>query len=98
MSAATWKTFLELVRASAPDLIAAAAIAGFAGLRRAEIHAQQWEDINLKEKFLRVTKGKRGTPARRLVPLSDAAVEWLMLIAVCGIGSRRRPLRLATIY
>ena len=78
INAETWARLLRLVHATAPDLIATAAIAGFCGLRRSELHAQEWEDINLAEKFLRVTKGKRGTPARRLVPLCDAAIEWLM--------------------
>jgi integrase len=81
INAATWAKFLELVRAKAPADLAVAVVAGFCGLRRAEIHGQVWEDIDLAEKFLRVTKAKRGTPARRLVPLCDAAIEWLML---CG--------------
>jgi integrase len=40
--------------------------------------AQKWDDINLKERHLRVTKAKARTPARRLVTLPPAAVEWLM--------------------
>jgi integrase len=79
VNVATWQKFIELIRAKDPELISVAAIAGFCGLRRVEIHGQTWEDINLEEKFLRVTKGKRGTPARRLVPLCPAAIEWLML-------------------
>jgi integrase len=79
ISAATWARVLELVRATAPELIACAVGAGFCGLRRNEIHGQTWEDINLEQRFLRVTKAKRGTPARRLLPLSEAAVQWLLL-------------------
>ncbi len=79
ISAATWAQFLSLIRGQHPDLLATAVTAGFCGLRRNEIHGQTWQDINLAERFLRVTTAKRGTPARRLVPLSDAAVEWLML-------------------
>lgn len=79
INASIWANLLELVRATDPDLIAVATVAGFCGLRRSEIHAQKWEDVNLEEKFLRVSYAKRGTPARRLVPLCDAAVEWLML-------------------
>jgi len=79
ISAATWARFLEFIRSDHQDHLAAAVLAGFCGLRRSEIHGQKWEDVNLAEKFLRVTKAKRGTPAWRLVPLSDAAVEWLML-------------------
>lgn len=79
INSATWAKVLELARVKAPELLATAIAAGFCGLRRNEIHAQTWEDVNLKEKFLRVSKAKRGTPARRLVPLSDAAVEWFLM-------------------
>jgi len=79
ISATTFSEVLELIRAKAPEDLPALVLAGFCGLRRGEIHGQTWADVNLKEKFVRVTKAKRGTPARRLVPLSDAAVEWLML-------------------
>ena len=79
INSATWGSVLEFTRTKSPELLATAIVAGFCGLRRNEIHAQTWEDVNLKEKFLRVTKAKRGTPARRLVPLCDAAVEWLVL-------------------
>ena len=48
-------------------------------MRPAEIHGQTWEDISLERKNLPVTAVKRGTPARRIVLLCDAAVEWLML-------------------
>lgn len=78
INSSTWGHVLEFVRTKDPELLATAIAAGFCGLRRNEIHAQTWEDVNLKEKFLRVTKAKRGTPARRLVPLSDAAVEWFV--------------------
>ncbi|MBW7893690.1 MAG: site-specific integrase [Opitutaceae bacterium] len=72
-----------------PDYLPALVLAGFAGMRRSEIHDQKWDDINLAGGHLRVTKGKRGTPSRRLVPLCPAAVEWLMLAPdrtewVCG--------------
>ncbi len=79
IGSATWATFLEMIRVTDSGLLAPATIAGFCGLRPVEIHGQTWEDVNLAEKFLRVTRGKRGTPSRRLVPLCDAAVEWLML-------------------
>ncbi len=76
---ATWRTLLEHFRANDAKLLPALVLAGFCGMRRAEIHGQTWEDISLERKNLRVTAVKRGTPARRMVPLCDAAVEWLML-------------------
>lgn len=74
----TWAALLTHFRANFPDYLAPLVVAGFCGLRRGEIHAQTWEDISLDRKNLRVTQGKRGTPARRMVPLCNAAVDWLM--------------------
>jgi integrase len=70
---------LELMRTEHPEYLAAAVVAGFCGLRRSEVHAQTWSDVNLERGFLRVTKAKRNTPAKRLVPIPPAAIEWLML-------------------
>ena len=78
---ATWAALLTYFRAKYPQHLAALVVAGFCGLRRGEVHAQTWEDISIERMNLRVTAGKRGTPARRMVPLSDAAVAWL---AVCA--------------
>lgn len=79
ISAETFGKLLEHFRALHPELLPALVLSGFCGMRRDEVHGQTWEDINLAERFVRVTKAKRGTPARRLVPLSPAAVEWLLL-------------------
>jgi len=89
ISPQTYAKLLNHFRAHHPEYLPALVLAGFCGMRRGEIHAQVWEDINLQSGHLRVTKGKRGTPARRLVPLCPAAVEWLMLTTdrtelVCG--------------
>jgi integrase len=78
---ATWAALLAYFRAKFPQYLAPLVVAGFCGLRRAAVHAQIWEDISTDRKNLRVTQGKRGTPARRMVPLSAAAVAWL---AVCA--------------
>ena len=73
----TWAALLTYFRAHFPAYLAPLVVAGFCGLRRGEIHAQTWEDISLDRKNLRVTSAKRGTPARRMVPLCDVAVKWL---------------------
>lgn len=73
-------TLLERHRGD-PELLASLVLAALCGLRRAEVHEQTWEDIDLGNRVLRVSKAKRGTPSRRMVPLSDAAVDWLLL---CG--------------
>lgn len=73
----TFARLLALVQADHPDHLAVAVMAGFTGLRRSELHAQTWEDIDLKRGILRVTSAKKGTVAYRLVHLCPAAVEWL---------------------
>ncbi len=79
IDAKTFHALLEHIREHHQEYLGALVIAGFCGLRRAEVHLQQWEDVNLERKFVRVSAAKRNTPARRLVPLSDAAVHWLTL-------------------
>jgi len=73
-----FRATLRLIQAKSPSYIPALVVACFCGLRRAEVHGQDWRDIELERKFVRVTRAKKGTPARRLVPLPDAAIEWLM--------------------
>src|SRR5258708_846983 len=75
----TFEGLLEFFRKKHPEYLAALVIAGFCGLRRAEVHQQLWSDMNLERSFLRVTKAKRNTPAHRLVALAPAAVEWLLI-------------------
>lgn len=79
IDAETWAGLLTYFRDKFPEYLAPLVVAGFCGLRRGEIHAQTWEDISLDRKNLRVTAAKRGTPARRMVPLCAAAVAWLDL-------------------
>lgn len=79
ISTETFAALLAFIRKEHFDDLPALVLAGFCGLRRSEIHDQTWEDVNLDEKHVHVTKAKQGTPARRLVPLSDAAFAWLKL-------------------
>jgi integrase len=74
----TLRAVLRIIRDKAPHYLPALVMAAFCGLRRAEVHGQDWKHIELERKFVRVTQGKKGTPARRLVPLCDAAIEWLV--------------------
>jgi integrase len=62
-----------------PTYLPAVIVTGFCGLRSSEAHAQKWEDIDLSEGYLNVTKAKEGTPAHRYVKLCDAAKAWLSL-------------------
>lgn len=68
----------DLVKSKAPDYLPVLALAAYCGLRRAEVHGQDWKDIVIEREFVRVTAAKPGTPARRLVPLPSAAVPWLV--------------------
>lgn len=79
INADTFERLLAFFRGKHPEYLPALVLAGFTGLRRSEIHDQLWSDINLAAGHLKVTKAKRGTPSRRLVPLCQAAAEWLML-------------------
>ncbi len=79
MKLSDWRKSLELIRKEAPDLLGHLVLGGFCGLRRSELMAQKWADIDLKRGHLRVTKAKPRTPARRLVPISAAARKWLEL-------------------
>ena len=74
----TFRAVLRIIRDKAPHYLPALVMAAFCGLRRAEVHGQDWKHVELERKFVRVTQGKKGTPARRLVPLCDSAVEWLL--------------------
>jgi integrase len=79
LSVQNFAELLRLIRDRHPTYLAVTVLAGFAGLRRAELHAQSWENIDLGRSLLRVTKAKKNTPQDRLVHLSPAAVEWLVL-------------------
>jgi integrase len=68
---------LSTIREKAPHYLPALILAAHCGLRRSEIHGQRWEDIELDRHHARVSTAKKGTPARRLVPLSDVAIDIL---------------------
>lgn len=75
---------LLMLKTDHPDHLAAAVLAGFCGLRREEVHAQRWSDVNLKAGKLAVSAVKEGTPSERLVEIPPAAVEWLRLCDQSG--------------
>jgi integrase len=69
---------LKLMQKEHPAYLATTVLAGFAGLRRTELHAQTWQQIDLKRGLLTVTKAKRNTPSMRIVHLCPAAIDWLL--------------------
>jgi integrase len=79
ISSDVFRKLLAHFKAEHSEYLGALVVAGFCGLRRAEVHAQQWADINIERGFVRISKAKRNTPSMRLVSLSPAAIEWLLL-------------------
>ena len=68
----------EMLEACRPELIPWLTIAAFAGLRTAEIRRLDWKDVNLDRRMVTVQAQGAKTRSRRVVPLCDAAVRWLL--------------------
>ena len=67
----------EILRVARPEITTWLAIAGFAGLRTAELQRLDWRDVNLKERHIEVTAAKSKTASRRLVPMTENLLAWL---------------------
>lgn len=67
----------DLLKALEPRARFYAALGAFSGLRRSELHALEWEDVNLDRGYITVAAHKAKTAARRLVPISDNLRRWL---------------------
>lgn len=102
ITAETFEALLRWTASNHPGKLSSLVLSGFCGLRRSEVQSQDWKDIHLDRGHLRVTKGKKGTPARRLVPVCDAAQAWLAKSAqpagpVCPDGDEADQLRTAAV-
>ena len=69
--------FDEILNVARLEMVPWLAIAGFAGLRSAEIQRLDWREINLKERHIEITANKAKTAARRLAPVTDNLAAWL---------------------
>jgi len=69
--------FAALLHAASPGFLPALAIAGFAGLRSAEIQRLEWSDVDLRSRFITVSASKAKTASRRTVPICAALAAWL---------------------
>jgi integrase len=69
---------LEFTAVRYPQYLAALVLAGFCGMRRGEVHTQVWDDIDMTAGTVTVTKAKPRTPADRIIPLCQSALEWLL--------------------
>ena len=67
----------ELLVTARPELVPWLAIAGFAGLRSAELQRLDWSEVNLVERHIEITAKKAKTAARRLTPITDNLAAWL---------------------
>jgi integrase len=67
----------EILTAARPEMVPWLAIAGFAGLRTAEILRLDWSEINLMERHIEIKASKAKTAARRLAPITDNLALWL---------------------
>lgn len=67
----------EMLSVSRPEMVPWLAIAGFAGLRSAEITRLDWSEVNLVERYIEIKASKSKTAARRLVPITDNLAQWL---------------------
>lgn len=77
VTAAQLRRAFALLKKKGPQYVPALTLASLCGLRRAEVHGQTWEHIDLERKLLRVSAAKPNTPAHRLVPIPAAGVAWL---------------------
>jgi integrase len=71
--------FERLLRAADVRLQPIFALSAFAGLRPAEVYRLNWEAINFQERLISVSAKTSKTASRRLVPISDNLLEWLLL-------------------
>jgi len=71
----------EILNAARPEMVPWLAIAGFAGLRSAELQRLDWSEINLMERHIEIKASKAKTAARRLAPITDNLAAWLTIFA-----------------
>ena len=68
---------LRMAKDTDVEMVPALAIGLFAGLRRSEIFALDWSEIDQEHRTLEVKGIKAKTRQRRLVSMADNLVEWL---------------------
>ena len=71
----------RLLDSGTPDILPYIAIGLFAGLRRAEIHRLDWNEIDFESGLIEVTAAKSKTAKRRFVTMQPNLREWLLPIA-----------------
>ena len=74
---ATLTACLNVIVERHKHYVPALVLATLCGLRRSEIHGQDWKDIHLDRRLMRVTAAKPGTAQNRMVPICDRAAYYL---------------------
>ena len=75
--------FASLLGNASADLKPYWVLAGFCGIRRAEIQRLEWRDIKWEGRVVEINPLKSKTASRRLVDLCDAALAWLAPYRTC---------------
>src|SRR4029079_11226046 len=70
----------RLLEAASLDVLPHAAIAAFAGLRRAELERLDWSDVHFDSELIEVTAEKSKTARRRFVKMQPNLREWLLTL------------------
>jgi integrase len=97
ISTYTAEEMTRLIAAADAEILPFIVIAGFAGLRHAEIVWLDWSDVDLDERFVEVKAAKSKTDTRRIVPITDNLAAWLQPIAqkegpVVAVGNTTKEL------
>jgi integrase len=71
------ETLLQVAKECLPEMVVPIAIGLFAGLRRSELCALDWSEIDLAARHIEIKGIKAKTRQRRLVSISDNLLEWL---------------------
>jgi integrase len=66
-----------LLKAAPKAFLPVVTLAGFAGVRTAEIMRLEWHDLDLAGGFLTVAREKSKTRSRRIVPVAPCLAAWL---------------------
>jgi integrase len=68
----------RLLAKAPPDFLPVLALGAFAGVRSAEIERMEWSDIDLLGRHVIVGANRAKTAGRRIVPICDALLAWLL--------------------
>ncbi len=71
------KALLIAAQKNCPEIVPGICIGLFSGLRRSEICALDWNEVDVKDRHIEVKGIKSKTRQRRLVSISDNLLEWL---------------------